>query len=122
MSSKKSGFSTLAELLRAQGFEASEEGLEEASHNEAALDPGLDLSAKLSVRRERKGRGGKTVTVVSGISGSSAALAELLRDWKKRLGRGARLEDGQVVVQGDCVEKLREFLAARGAKRVSVSP
>ena len=122
MSSNKSGFSTLSELLRAQGFEASKEDPKEATLGAESADPGLVFAEKVSIRRERKGRGGKTVTIVSGLSGSPAAFHELLRDWKKRLGRGARLENGQIVVQGDCTGKLLDLLAARGAKRVSVSP
>ena len=121
MSSRKGGFSSLADQLRAQGFEASEEAPKDEAVASAGEDDRVDLSGKLSIRRERKGRGGKTVTILSGLSGSQKGTEKLVRHWKKRLGRGARIEAGQVVVQGDCGEQLRELLIQLGAKRVSLS-
>lgn len=80
-----------------------------------------DLSGShVVVRRERKGRGGKTVTVVSWRRSSDpdeAALRGLARDLAKGLGAGVRVEDGELVVQGDMVERvairLEEDLDAR---------
>jgi translation initiation factor 1 len=116
MSSKSGGFSSLADLLREQGFKATPE---EERPVEVKLPGVVELSAKIVVRRERKGRGGKTVTTVSGIQGDSAVIDELLRTWKKSLGRGARREGNLVVIQGDCVEQLLGLLRKLGAKQIS---
>ena len=73
---------------------------------EAAI-PGR-IIAKL--RMEKKGRGGKTVTVVDGLPRNAAFLKELCQELKRACGTGgAVLEDG-VELQGDLRERLRELL------------
>jgi len=68
------------------------------------------------VRRETKGRGGKTVTTVSGVPLAEDALKELASALKKRCGTGGALKDGIIEIQGDHVELLLEELAKRGFK------
>lgn len=68
------------------------------------------------VRRETKGRGGKTVTTVSGVPLTEDALKELATALKKRCGTGGALKDGVIEIQGDHVELLLEELAKRGFK------
>jgi translation initiation factor 1 len=66
------------------------------------------IVAKL--RMEKKGRGGKTVTVVDGLPRNGAFLKELCQELKRACGTGgAVLEDG-VELQGDLRERLRELL------------
>jgi translation initiation factor 1 len=76
--------------------------------------------AKLVVRRERKGHGGKTATRIEGLVGSTRELEEAVRDVKRALGCGASLERGDVVVQGDQGDRLLAFLTERGARKVVV--
>ncbi|HEY4221015.1 MAG TPA: translation initiation factor [Myxococcota bacterium] len=71
---------------------------------------------KVVVRMERKGHGGKTVTVVSGVA--PFALEGLCGDMKKALGVGARVEDGAIVLQGDLVPRAMAYLDKRGAGKV----
>ena len=66
------------------------------------------------IRREFKGRGGKTVTVVSGIPGDEAGLKEVAAGLKKRCGTGGTVKDGIIEIQGDHRELLVTELAARG--------
>jgi len=68
----------------------------------------------LKVRREKKGHGGKTVTRVSGLPLTGTALADFARELKQRCGTGGALEDGDVLIQGDQVERLLTLLAAAG--------
>lgn len=68
------------------------------------------------IRRESKGRGGKTVTVISGIPGTEAALKEVAAGLKKRCGTGGTLKEGIIEIQGDHRELLLAELAARGYK------
>jgi translation initiation factor 1 len=68
----------------------------------------------VTVRRERAGRGGKTVTVAEGPGLSGAKLEELAREAARAHGVGARVEDGTLVLQGDQAERLVVWLAARG--------
>jgi translation initiation factor 1 (eIF-1/SUI1) len=66
------------------------------------------------VRREKKGHGGKTVTIAEGEGLTAAVLPALERDAKKALGTGARIEDGALVVQGDLADRLVKWLTERG--------
>ncbi|ACO76954.1 translation initiation factor Sui1 [Azotobacter vinelandii CA] len=68
------------------------------------------------VRRETKGRGGKTVTTVSGLPLAGDALKELASALKRRCGTGGALKEGVIEIQGEHVELLLEELAKRGFK------
>lgn len=64
------------------------------------------------VSRETQGRKGKGVTVVRGLPGDDAALAEMARRLKALCGAGGTLKDGVIEVQGDHRERVVEFLQA----------
>jgi len=66
------------------------------------------------VRRETKGRGGKTVTAVSGVPLAEEALKELATALKRRCGTGGSLKDGVIEIQGDHVQLLMDELSQRG--------
>ena len=66
------------------------------------------------VRRETKGRGGKTVTAVDGVPLPEGALRELCADLKRRCGTGGSAKDGVIEIQGDHRDVLRAELEARG--------
>ena len=68
------------------------------------------------VRRESKGRGGKTVTVITGIPVDETALKEVATALKKRCGTGGTVKEGVIEIQGDHRELLLSELAARGYK------
>ena len=101
----------LGESLRAKGFAASPDDAEPA---------GLASQGKLVVRREKKGRGGKTVTVLSGLTLGPPALQALAREMKKALGCGAILEGATIVLQGDIAPRVQSWLQQHGAKQVVV--
>ncbi len=79
----------------------------------AAVHP---FEAKVVVARSRKGRGGKTVAIVTGVK--EAARESVCRDLKKALGCGAMIEDAAIVVQGDVSDRVRAWLEAQGARRI----
>jgi translation initiation factor 1 len=66
------------------------------------------------VRRETKGRGGKTVTTVSGVPLGGEALRNLASDLKRRCGTGGTAKDGVIEIQGDHRETIVEELFRRG--------
>ena len=68
------------------------------------------------VRRENKGRGGKTVTTITGVPLAEDALKELATTLKKRCGTGGALKDGVIEIQGDHVELLLAELTKHGFK------
>jgi translation initiation factor 1 len=69
---------------------------------------------------EKKGRAGKTVSVITGLPGSDEDLKQLAADLKRRCGTGGTIKDGLIEIQGDHRDTLLEMLKARGfkAKRV----
>ena len=71
-------------------------------------------SQKLRVRIEKNGRGGKTVTIVSGFVGSEDNLRELGKVLKSKCGVGGSAKDGEVLVQGDFKQRVIEILRAMG--------
>ena len=66
--------------------------------------------------RDRKGRGGKTVTVVKGLDASQATLAEIASTLRRLCGSGGTVADGNVEIQGDHREKIAAKLTALGYK------
>ena len=68
------------------------------------------------VRRETKGRGGKTITAISGIPLGGSGLEDLASKLKRRLGTGGAVKDGVIEIQGDRVEAVIAELAREGFK------
>ena len=66
------------------------------------------------VRREKKGRGGKTVTTISGVPLAEEPLKDLVSALKKRCGCGGSLKEGVIEIQGDHVELLIAELIKHG--------
>jgi translation initiation factor 1 len=106
--------SSLGDLLAKAGLKATERVEPEPASAPAAPEV-LAFGPKVVVRMTRKGRGGKTVSTVSGIvSGLEAALAKL----KVELGVGGRIEGLELVLQGDQVERVARWLESQGAAKV----
>ena len=70
------------------------------------------LVAKLRI--EKKGRGGKTVTVVYDLPDNAAFLKELAQELKRTCGTGGAVAENTVELQGDLRERVREYLVKKG--------
>ena len=68
------------------------------------------------VRRETKGRGGKTVTTISGLALNADELKALAKRIKARCGCGGSVVDGVIEIQGDRADMLCQWLTAEGFK------
>lgn len=68
------------------------------------------------IQRDKKGRGGKTATTITGLPGSDADLDALLKALKQFCGSGGSREGRTLVLQGDQRERLLERLLALGHK------
>lgn len=86
----------------------------------AAKRPDSSAPARAAVRMERKGRGGKVVTVVEQLGLNADGLDVWLKDLKTALGTGGTVEGDVLVIQGDQRDRLKELLLARGVGKVSV--
>jgi len=68
------------------------------------------------IRREKKGRGGKTVTVVSGLDGPPTDLDRWLKVLKAHCGAGGTREGDTLVIQGDHRGRVQARLEADGLR------
>ena len=84
---------------------------EENETQDATLPP---HQQKLRLRIEKNGRGGKTVTIVSGFVGSDNDLKELSRMLKTRCGVGGSCKDGEIIIQGDFKARIIDILKQEG--------
>lgn len=74
---------------------------------------------RVEVRRETAGRGGKTVTTVSGFTGIGQPEKEsLAKQMQHACGTGGTVKDGRIEIQGDHREKIAAILANAGFKPV----
>ena len=123
----------LAELLSRQGIAGSPPNPAPPSAATPRVTdpdvPDLAASGKITLRRERKGHGGKTVTVVSGLRLDAHRLDSVARALRRALGAGATVDDGTIIVQGDLVTRVqtwldkatRDFVSGREGERESGS-
>ncbi|KAB2824560.1 stress response translation initiation inhibitor YciH [Aliivibrio sp. S4TY2] len=66
------------------------------------------------IQRETKGRKGKGVCVVTGLDMEDTQLKLLAAQLKKVCGCGGAVKDGDIEIQGDNREKIKEFLTKQG--------
>lgn len=90
------------------------------SDNADALErPVLELppnQQNLRVQASRKGRKGKTVTVITGFQAKPETIASLLKQLKAQCGAGGTVKENEIEIQGDHAQKLVELLIKLGYK------
>ncbi len=84
---------------------------------EATLAPNQQ---RLEALFSNKGRGGKTVTVITGFVGTEQDLKALGKLLKTKCGVGGAVKDGEIIIQGKYRDKIMEILKKEGynVKRV----
>ena len=74
---------------------------------------------RVDVRRETAGRGGRTVTVVSGFKNiSKPELEDLVRELQRACAAGGTLKKGQIELQGDRCDVVMDLLVKKGFRPV----
>lgn len=92
-------------------FGAPEEG--DADHKGVDLPP---QQQNIRVQATRRGRGGKTVTEVTGFQTTPENLAKLTKQLKNQCGAGGTAKDQAIEIQGDCAQKICQILVSLGYK------
>jgi len=83
------------------------------SSQRAKSDP-VPARIVAKLRMEKKGRGGKTVTVVYDLPQNEAFLKELSQELKKACGTGGAVADNTIELQGEMRDRVRDVLLKKG--------
>jgi len=119
---KKNEFSTdnkkftLGDLLQDKGFTSNE--AEITNKNDQYADDIIDYNAKIRVIYQKKGRGNNPVTIINGLELSSDEIKSLVKELKQKLAVGGSIENGEILLQGDQVEKTINVLTSLGYRNV----
>lgn len=88
---------------------------EEQINNNNVLNKNPAKSKKINIHKEKKGKRGKIITVISGISkDNSYEYLKLFKNLKIFCGTGGKLNDESIQLQGDMEEKVKIFLRKEG--------
>ncbi|MBD5208735.1 MAG: translation initiation factor [Bacteroidales bacterium] len=68
----------------------------------------------LHIVMEKKGRGGKTATIIEGFTCSDAELKDVAKKLQKSLGTGGSSRGGEILLQGDCRLQAAQLLRGEG--------
>lgn len=92
----------------------------EFGDNNPALARGVpDLPASeqnIRIQASRKGRKGKTVTVIIGFQAKNETLTELVKKLKTQCGTGGTVKENEIEIQGEHTQKLLQILTQLGYK------
>ena len=80
------------------------------------LAASLPQDGYVRLSRDRKSRGGKTVTLISGLSDVGGDLSTVATALKRLCGSGGSVKDGVVLIQGDHRDKVESYLKGHGFK------
>ncbi len=86
--------------------------VQEIENNETLTLPANEQ--KLNVQLDKKQRRGKLVTVITGFIGTSTDLKDLGKQLKQSCGVGGTTKNGQIEIQGDFREKIKQNLSNNG--------
>lgn len=70
----------------------------------------------LHIVMEKKGRGGKTATIIEGFQCPDSEIAEIARLLRRRLGTGGSARGGEILIQGDRRSDVAVILRQLGFK------
>ena len=62
----------------------------------------------------KKGRSGKIVTIVRGIDIDKDTLEDISKKLKRKLSVGGSIKDGEIIIQGNNRDKIKEILLKTG--------
>ncbi|WP_414564437.1 MULTISPECIES: translation initiation factor [unclassified Anabaena] len=99
-----------------KGFVYREFGNDNSAATERGIPELPPQQQNLKVQASRKGRKGKTVTVVNGFQTKPEVLTDLVKQLKTQCGTGGTVKDNEIEIQGDHKQKILDILVKLGYK------
>jgi translation initiation factor 1 len=84
------------------------------NENDDSLETAVPAEQRLLIQLDKKQRGGKTVTLVTGFLGTVSDLELLAKNLRNFCGTGGSAKDGEAIVQGDQRDKFLQWLLKNG--------
>jgi translation initiation factor 1 len=69
---------------------------------------------KLKIFIDRKQRKGKSVVIISGFIGKNEDIESLSKEIKTKCGTGGSVKDGEIIIQGEMLDKIKNYLISKG--------
>ncbi len=79
----------------------------------------IEVIERVILRKEKKGRGGKTVTVLEIRPSDKVDLSVLSKRIKNAIGCGGKIEGTLIVLQGDIAGRVEEWFKSQGVPRIT---
>jgi translation initiation factor 1 len=77
-------------------------------------------TARISISKEIRGRYKKTSTVIRGIEYNTKDTEMITSELKTKMGTGGTYKEGQIILQGDHREAVKQFLIKKGFSEQSI--
>ena len=72
----------------------------------------------IRVHLEKKGRGGKAVSIIKGLAMTDTMMKDIAKKVKSHCGVGGTQKNGEIIIQGDHRDKIISLLEGMGAKNI----
>ena len=89
-----------------------EDKVDSDTSSESSMIPQQNLEIIL----EKKGRGGKTATIIAGFNGTESQIRSVLKQLQQKIGTGGSARGNEILIQGDQRRKVVDLLHAMGHK------
>ena len=105
--------------LSTEGLPPAPEHVPTGPESSAATKPARKNRGRVDIIRQKAGRGGKTVTVVTGFVGIGLPeKQQLAKTMQKVCGTGGTVKDGRIEIQGDKRDQIARILTEAGFRPV----
>lgn len=110
---------TIGDLLKEKGFnltntnneESETDDVQSSNNNELSIAD-LSNNSKIRVIYQRKGRANNPVTIIKGLDLDEEKIKILAKIIKQKLAVGGTIDNNEIILQGDQVDKVIEFLTS----------